>query len=83
MRRRGDTTTIAGFRAAVYVTGHTIEGQQLCLITTALFSATEPGADVMRTSRFADRPHPQVRGHKVSGYERGNTPRRRPAWRRP
>jgi hypothetical protein len=48
MRRRGDTTTIAGFRAAVYVTGHTIEGRQLCLITTALF-ATELGADVTRT----------------------------------
>jgi hypothetical protein len=34
MHRRGATTTIAESPVAVYVTGHTIEGRQLCLITT-------------------------------------------------
>src|SRR5712675_2134500 len=37
MRRRGATTTIAGKSAAVYVTGHTIEGLPLCPITTPVF----------------------------------------------
>ena len=75
MRRRGAITTIPRKFAAVHVSGYTMGGSPLCLITTAALLLWARNGLTAHVRQWAE--------PMVWGYERDNTPCRRPAWRRP